>query len=147
MGLANEQGLRSVEPQPAPGRKPRLDADVQAQLDWALQESPEKFGLERTRGDGVLVVEYLRRFHRIERKVRQAQRSVRRLGFTLHMPIGRYLQATGKGVEKFQRSVKKNSARRSDIATSAWCFFRMRAGIAGTPSWGGWGRSGASGRW
>lgn len=112
MNLANEQGLRSVEPQPAPGRKPRLSAAVQQQLDLALQESPEKFGLNRTRWDGVLVVEYLRRFHQVELKVRQAQRYVRQLGFTLQMPIYRYLQATQKGVEKFKQTVKKNSARR-----------------------------------
>jgi len=59
-----------------------------------------------------LVVEYLRRFHQVELKVRQAQRYVRRLGFTLQMPIYRYLQAKQKGVAKFKRTVKKNSARR-----------------------------------
>jgi len=37
---------------------------------------------------------------------------VRRLGFTLQMPIYRYLQAKQKGVAQFQRAVKKNFARR-----------------------------------
>ena len=78
----------------------------------SLQEPPEKFGLHRTRWDGVLVVEYLRRFHQVELQVRQAQRYVRRLGFTLQMPVYQYLQAKMKGVAKFQRTVKKNSARR-----------------------------------
>ena len=59
-----------------------------------------------------MVVEYLRRFHHVELKVRQAQRYVRRLGFTLQMPIYRYLQARKKGVAAFQRAVKKNSAKR-----------------------------------
>ena len=112
LGLANAQGLRSVQPRPAPGRKPRLSAAAQQQLDLALQASPENFGLPRTRWDGVLVVEYLRRFHHVELKVRQAQRYVRRLGFTLQMPIYRYLQARKKGVAAFQRAVKKNSAKR-----------------------------------
>ena len=112
IGLANEQGLSRVQPRPAPGRKPRLNAAAQQPLDLALQESPEKFGLPRTRWDGVLVVEYLRRFHHVELKVRQAQRYVRRLGFTLQMPIYRYLQAKKKGVEQFRRAVKKNSAKR-----------------------------------
>ena len=107
IGRANAHGLPSVEPQPPPGRKPRLSAAVQQQLDLALQASPEKFGLQRTRWDGVLVVEYLRRFHQIELQVRQAQRYVRRLGFTLQLPGYRYLQAKQKGVEKFQRAVKK----------------------------------------
>ena len=97
LGLANQQGLSSVQPRPAPGRKPRLSAAAQQQLDLALQESPEKFGLKRTRWDGVLVVEYLRLFHHVELKVRQAQRYVRRLGFTLQMPIYRYLQGQTEG--------------------------------------------------
>jgi transposase len=112
IGAANAHGLSSVQPRPAPGRKPRLSATVQQQLDLALQVSPEKFGLPRTRWDGVLVVEYLRRFHQVELKVRQAQRYVRRLGFTLQLPIYRYLQAKKKGVAQFRRAVKKNSARR-----------------------------------
>ena len=111
IGWANEQGLRSVEPQPPPGRKPRLSAPVLQQLDLALQASPEKFGLNRTRWDGVLVVEYLRRLHQVELQVRQAQRYVRRLGFTLQLPVYRDLQAKQKGVAKFKRAVKKNSAR------------------------------------
>ena len=112
IGWANEPGVRSVAPQPPPGRKPRLSAPVQQQLALALQAAPEKFGLHRTRWDGVLVVEYLRRFHQVELKVRQAQRYVRRLGFTLPLPLSRYLQAKQKGVAKFTRAVKKNSARR-----------------------------------
>jgi transposase len=94
---ANEQGRRSVPPRPAPGRKPRLSAAVQQQLDLALQEAPEKFGLPRTRWDGVLVVEYLRRFHQVELQVRQAQRYVRRLGFTLQMPSCPYLEPVPSG--------------------------------------------------
>jgi transposase len=112
ISLANAHGLRSVQPRPAPGRKSRLSAAVQQQLDLALQEPPGKFGLQRTRWDGVLVVEYLRRFHQVELQVRQAQRYVRRLGFTLQMPIYQDLQARQKGVAQFQRAVKKNSARR-----------------------------------
>ena len=112
LGLANAHGLSSVQSRPAPGRKPRLTAAALQQLALALQESPEKFGLQRTRWDGVLVVEYLRRFHQVELQVRQAQRYVRRLGFTLQMPIYRCLQAKKKGVAQFQRVVKKNSAKR-----------------------------------
>ena len=59
-----------------------------------------------------MVVEYLRRFHHVELKVRQAQRHVRRLGFPLQLPIYRYIQAQKKGVAQFQRAVKKNSAKR-----------------------------------
>jgi transposase len=112
MNSANDQGVRSVQPRPAPGRQPRLSAAVQEQLDLALQAPPEQCGLNRTRWDGLLVVEYLRRFHQVDLKVRQAQRYLRRLGFTLQMPIYHYVQATQKGVKQFRRAVKKNSAKR-----------------------------------
>ena len=107
MGGANQQGLRRVAPPPAPGRKSRLSAAVQQQLALAWQASPEPCGLHRTRREGVLVVEYLRRCHQVELKVRPAQRYVRRLGFTLPMPSYRYLQAKQQGVVKFHRAVKK----------------------------------------
>ncbi len=112
IGSANEQGPSSVQPRSAPGRKPRLNAAAQQQLALALQASPEKFGLHRTRWDGVLGVEYLRRFHHVELQVRQAQRYVRRLGFSLQMPSYQYRQAKPKGGAQFQRAVKKNSAKR-----------------------------------
>jgi transposase len=106
---ANQQGLSRLSPRSAPGRKPRLSAAVPHQLDLALQTDPEKLGLARTRWDGVLVVAYLRRFHQIELQVRQAQRDVRRLGFTLQLPVYQYLQAKQKGVAQFHRAVKKTA--------------------------------------
>jgi transposase len=53
------------------------------------------------------VVEYLQRIHGIGLKVRQAQRWIRRLGFSLRQPIYRYAQATTEGVEEFRKTVKK----------------------------------------
>jgi len=64
-------------------------------------------GLKRNRWDGVVVVEYLERIHGVRLKVRQSQRWIRRLGFSLRQPIYRYAQATTEGVEEFRKTVKK----------------------------------------
>ncbi|PIX25864.1 MAG: hypothetical protein COZ69_02040 [Deltaproteobacteria bacterium CG_4_8_14_3_um_filter_45_9] len=64
-------------------------------------------GLKRNRWDGVVVVEYLERIHGVRLKVRQAQRWIRQLGFSLRQPIYRYAQATTEGVEEFRKTVKK----------------------------------------
>ena len=57
--------------------------------------------------DGIVVVEYLERVHGVKLKVRQAQRYIRRLGFSLRQPIYQYAQATAEGVEEFGRTLKK----------------------------------------
>ena len=104
---ANEKGVLAVEAKKQPGRSCRLDEQIQKALEKDLEKSPRALGLKRNRWDGVVVVEYLQRIHGIRLKVRQAQRWVRRLGFSLRQPIYRYAQATTEGVEEFRKTVKK----------------------------------------
>ena len=104
----NELGIVAVEPKKQPGRPCRVDQKIQKALEKALEKSPRALGLKRNRWDGVVVVEYLERIHGVRLKVRQAQRWIRRLGFSLRQPIYRYAQATTEGVEEFRKTVKKN---------------------------------------
>lgn len=104
---ANEKGLSGVAEKRQPGRPCRIDEQIQKALEKDLEESPRALGLKRNRWDGVVVVEYLQRIHGIGLKVRQAQRWIRRLGFSLRQPIYRYAQATTEGVEEFRKTVKK----------------------------------------
>jgi len=103
----NEKGVVAVEPKKQPGRPCRVDQAIQKALEKALEKSPRTLGLKRNRWDGVVVVEYLARNHGVRLKVRQAQRWMRRLGFSLRQPIYRYAQATTEGVEAFRKTVKK----------------------------------------
>jgi transposase len=103
----NEQGIEGLEEKPRPGRPVRMNREIQTQLELALTSSPRDKGLSRNRWDGVAVIEYLEREHGIHLKVRQAQRWMRRLGFSLHRPVYRYAQATSEGVEEFCKSIKK----------------------------------------
>lgn len=103
----NEKGLSGLEEKKRPGRPCRLDPQIQRDLEKALEKDPREFGLKRNRWDGIVVVEYLERVHGVKLKVRQAQRWIRRLGFSLRQPIYRYAQATMEGIEEFRKTVKK----------------------------------------
>ena len=109
---ANRNGLKAWQPAPRPGRKPRLSAEQQKQLTLALEQAPSKLGWARARWDGPLVVSYVRQVFGVELKVRQAQRWLHRLGFVLLQPAYRYVQAKKRGVVRFTKQVKKNSAKR-----------------------------------
>jgi transposase len=103
----NKEGAQALEERSRPGRPHRLDSKVQEDLENALSRDPRDYGLKRNRWDGIVVVEYLQKIHGVHLKVRQAQRWIRRLGFSLRQPIYRYVQATSEGVEEFRGTVKK----------------------------------------
>jgi len=104
---ANKRGLDSVIDKPRPGRPSRMSAASQQKLADALTRSPEEFGLRRTRWDGVVVVEFLRKVCNVELKPRQARNWLKRLGFVLKQPVYRYIQATEEGVAEFRGELKK----------------------------------------
>jgi transposase len=106
---ANELGIQGVNEGQRPGRPSQMSDDIEKDLEKALSQDPREFGLKRNRWDGVVVVEYLERVHGVKIKVRQAQRWIRRLGFSLKMPIYKYVQATTEGVEEFEKTLKKTS--------------------------------------
>jgi transposase len=106
---ANQVGLAAVEDSPRPGRPTPLNDRILGELDQILSKSPREVGISRTRWDGVVVVEYLKRVHRIDIHVRHAQRLIRKLGYSLRQPIYRFVQASDQGVEEFRKTLKKNS--------------------------------------
>jgi transposase len=108
---ANREGIEAVEDHQRSGRPSQFDEKVLKQLDEALSKSPQDYALSRNRWDGVVVVEYLKRFHYIKVKVRHAQRMIKRLGYSLRRPMYQYVQATNEGVAEFQEKVKKTPSR------------------------------------
>lgn len=108
---ANREGLEAIEDHPRPGRPSQFDEKVLRELDEALSKPPQDYGLSRNRWDGVVVVEYLKRFHYIKVQVRHAQRMIKKLGYSLRRPLYRYVQATGEGVAEFQEELKKTPSR------------------------------------
>jgi transposase len=111
----NEEGLEGIPDKKRPGRPCLLTEKTQKELEEALEKSPLEFGLKRNRWDGIIVVEYLKRFHGVHLKVRQAQRWIKRLGFSLQRPRHRYVQATNEGVQEFRATVKKTSGKSKSV--------------------------------
>jgi transposase len=105
---ANVRGVMGVEDRPRSGRPARVTPEAAQELEKALEKDPREFGLHRSRWDGVTVVEYLRKVWGISIKARQGRNWLQRLGFVLKKPGYRLLQATGKGVPRFRRGLKKN---------------------------------------
>ncbi|MGO9017168.1 MAG: helix-turn-helix domain-containing protein [Syntrophobacteraceae bacterium] len=108
---ANREGLEAIEDHSRCGRPSQFDEKVLKELDEALSKSPQDYGLSRNRWDGVVVVEYLKRFHYIKVQVRHAQHMIKKLGYSLRRPMYRYVQATEEGVAEFHNEVKKTPSR------------------------------------
>jgi len=106
---ANARGAASVEDRPRPGRPPRVTPGVARRLAAALDRPPTEAGVSRSRWDGLAVVEYLRTVCGVRLQPRQARNWLHRLGLVLKVPGYRLVQASGGGVRRFRRGLKKNS--------------------------------------
>ena len=108
---ANQEGAEALWDGDRKGRPSRFDEVMMRKLDKALSKSPKEHGLSRTRWDGIVVVEYLKRTYQIDIHVRHAQRLLKQLGYSLRRPIYRYVQASDKGVKEFYNELKKTPSR------------------------------------
>jgi transposase len=103
----NEIGVQAVEDRSRPGRPSLFHEQLRKELDEVLSKSPKDFGIPRVRWDGIVLAEYLKRFHQITIHIRHAQRWIRRLGYSLRQPVYRFVQASEEGVEAFRQELKK----------------------------------------
>jgi transposase len=110
----NQAGVEAVQDRFRPGRPARFDERLKKELDVALSKSPKEYGIPRVRWDGVVLTEYLKRFHHLTIHVRHAQRWIRQLGYSLRQPIYQFAQASQEGVEEFRRALKKTPPGRKE---------------------------------
>lgn len=110
----NQEGIEAVHDRFRPGRSSQFDDQLKKELDTVLSKTPKDFGIPRVRWDGVVLTEYLKRFHRITIHVRHAQRWIRQLGYSLRLPIYRFAQASQEGVEEFRSELKKTPLGRKE---------------------------------
>ena len=103
----NLEGARFLLEKHRSGRRSRIDEQVKSELVSAVGRSPMDFGISRRKWDGRVVSEYLKRTHGINIKVRQSQRWLLKLGFSLQRPLHRYAQGLGDDVDKLKKVVKK----------------------------------------
>jgi transposase len=79
-------GLAGLAEGERSGRPSRLNDRQLAEVETALRESPENFGLKTQMWDGPTLSEFLYRQFGVKLKVRQCQRLFRQLGFRLRKP-------------------------------------------------------------
>jgi transposase len=103
----NKDGVEALIPKKQPGRPARMTPKIAAQLELHLEESPQKFGLNRIRWDGPTVAAHLQRHFGVKLKVRQAQQWMHRLGYRLKRASHVYLQAKAEDAKKFAKELKK----------------------------------------
>ncbi len=105
----NQEGLQALEPKPRLGRPTQLTPAVRQKLGQHLEKSPQEFGLPRATWDGPTLVVHLKENFGVKLKVRQAQKWLHRLGYSLKRAGYVYLQARAEDSRNFQREFKKTA--------------------------------------
>ncbi|MBT9139244.1 MAG: hypothetical protein DDT31_01826 [Syntrophomonadaceae bacterium] len=105
----NVHGVAGLLEGQRPGRPSSLNVEIRESLKCAVKKNPTDYGINRRRWDGKVVSEYLRKVHGVSIKIRQSQRWLSELGFSLQRPLHKYAQALGDDVKKLKAAVKKNS--------------------------------------
>lgn len=100
---AVEGGFETLSPKPIPGRPPRLNAAQIALLKEAVSKDPEAYGYDIW--EGKTLSAYIRREFDVRLEVRQCQRLLHSMGFSLQRP--RTIPA-GKVSEEERNEFKKN---------------------------------------
>lgn len=99
-----EQGVESLKSGTHPGRTPRISEELLVQIDLDLQQSPTEFGYDVNLWDGKVLSKHLSDRYSITIQVRQCQRILRKLGYTLQRP---QMKPSG-GNPELQEDFKKN---------------------------------------
>lgn len=100
-----EQGVEALKSGEHTGRKPSMTQDMLAQLDRDLQKPPTAFGYDLNLWDGIVLSKHLSEKYVVNMQVRQCQRILRQLGYTLQRPR---MKPSGGNIER-QDEFKKNS--------------------------------------
>src|SRR3989304_4426802 len=103
----NKAGVEALVPKKQTGRPPRMTPKIVAQIERHLEESPQRFGLNRVRWDGPTLAAHIQRQFGIKLKVRQAQYWMHQFGYRLKRASHAYLQAKAEDAKKLARSLKK----------------------------------------
>ena len=103
----NQEGPQALVPKPRPGRPTRLTLDVQQRLEQDLQKKPQEFGLSRPAWDGPTLVIHLKEHFGVKVRVRQAERWMHKLGYSLKRASYTYIQAHAEDAHEFGEELKK----------------------------------------
>lgn len=103
----NQEGPLGLVPKQHTGRPTRLTPDAQQRLEKDLRKNPQEFGLSRPGWDGPTLVIHLKEHFGIRVKVRQAERWMHKLGYSLKRASYAYIQAHAEDAHRFEEELKK----------------------------------------
>jgi len=79
----NKEGVEFLQPKPRAGRRGQLAKELVQKLDNHLEKSPREFGWSGVGWDGPTLVVHLKKYFRVNLKVRQAQYWMHGLGYRM----------------------------------------------------------------
>lgn len=135
----NQDGNQALIPKPRTGRPARLTPAMQRELDQDLEKSPQEFGLPRAAWDGPTLVIHLKEHFGVKLKIRQAQKWMHRLGYSLKRSSYTYIQARAEDARNFRGELKK----RQSLKPMETIVFQDETGFSLHPRLGrGWAKRG-----
>lgn len=99
-----EQGVDSLKSGEHTGRKPRLSVEQLRQLDGDLQRTPSDFGYDLNIWDGLVLSRHLSDHYAVDIQVRQCQRIIRQLDYTLQRPQTKPYGSNPEAQEAFKKT-------------------------------------------
>lgn len=105
--IFNEGGLEAIAPKSPPGRPPSLSIEQKEMLKSDVLTHPRELGYEFSNWEGKSVAQHIKKKFDVELSVRQAQRLLREMGFTLQRPRYAFPKADPEKQKQFVIDLKK----------------------------------------
>jgi len=99
-----KQGVDSLKSGEHTGRRSRLSVEQLRQLDEDLQRTPFDFGYDLNIWDGLVLSRHLSDHYAVDIQVRQCQRIIRQLGYTLQRPQTKPYGSNPEAQEVFKKN-------------------------------------------
>ena len=103
----NSGGIEELIPGKPPGRPSRLSQGQMEELKVDVSTHPRKLGYDFSNWEGKNVAHHIKKKFAIDLSVRQCQRVLHTLGFTLQRPRYKFPKADPEQQEKFKEDFKK----------------------------------------
>jgi transposase len=107
VNMFNDGGLDAMVPNLPPGRPSKLTDEQKERLKADVLTHPRELGYEFSNWEGKSVAYHIKQRFAVELSVRQAQRLLRELGFTLQRPKYKFPKADPEKKKEFVKNFKK----------------------------------------
>ncbi len=107
VNMFNEGGLEAIIPNTPPGRPSSLTEEQKETLKADVLTHPRELGYEFSNWEGKSVAHHIKQKFSVELSVRQAQRLLRELEFTLQRPRYKFPKADPEKQKEFLNDFKK----------------------------------------